>query len=165
MPTSTLTPFDPTRDLEIERIVDLTPAQIWRAWTEETSLKVWFCPRPWSVPEAELDVRPGGIFRTVMAGPDGERVDNVGTYLEVVPESRLVFTSLLLPGFRPAPVGEGGPHFTGVIEITPQGDGRTHYRARAMHPDAASRDQHAAMGFEPGWNAALDQLVELGASL
>ena len=33
--------------------------------------------------------------------------------------------------------------------------------ATVHHVDAAGRDAHAAMGFEAGWNRALDQLVEL----
>ena len=40
-------------------------------------------------------------------------------------------------------------------------DGGTRYHAQVHHVDAAGRDAHAAMGFEQGWSAALDQLVEL----
>lgn len=162
----TLTPIDPTLDLEIERIVPVTAAQLWRGWTEAELLKQWFCPRPWRVSEAELDVRPGGVFRTVMEGPDGERAPYEGTFLEVVPQRRLVTTSVLLSGFRPVPAGTAGPHFTGVITFDPQPDGRsTRYAARAMHADAVSQQQHSQMGFHEGWNAALDQLVELARTL
>ena len=164
--TPTLAPIDPALDLEIERIVPVTPAQLWKAWTQADLLKQWFCPRPWRVSEAELDVRPGGIFRTVMEGPDGERAPYVGSFLEVVPEQRLVTTSVLLPDFRPAPLDQGGPHFTGIVTFEPQPDGRsTRYVARAMHADAASQKQHAEMGFHEGWNKALDQLVELARTL
>lgn len=161
-----LAPIDPTLDLEIERIVPATPAQLWRAWTEPVLLQQWFCPRPWRIREAELDVRPGGIFRTVIEGPNGERAPYEGTFLEVVPQQRLVTTSVLLSNFRPAKAGEGGPHFTGVITFEAQPDGRsTRYVARAMHADAESQQAHAAMGFHEGWNAALDQLVELARGL
>lgn len=153
--------FDTTRDLEIERLVPAPAAALWRGWTQPDLLMEWFCPRPWKVTAATLDLRPGGAFRTLMQGPDGESVDNLGCVLEVVPERRLVFTSLLLPDFRPAPRSEG-PQFTGVLLLEPQPDGRsTRYIARAMHPDAATRDAHEAMGFHQGWNAALDQLIEL----
>ena len=47
----------------------------------------------------EIDLRPGGKFRTVMQGPAGEVVDNSGCYLEVVPGRRLVFTDALGPGW------------------------------------------------------------------
>jgi uncharacterized protein YndB with AHSA1/START domain len=151
--------MDPTRDLFFERIVDVSPALVWRVWTEPAHLMKWFCPVPWPTTECEIDLRPGGRFRTVMQGPNGERFDNVGCYLEVVAQRRLTWTSALEPGYRPAP--PGGPlsfPFTATVTMEPQGSG-TRYRALAMHRDAESRKQHADMGFEEGWGKALDQLV------
>ncbi|GJI87352.1 hypothetical protein RugamoR1_05150 [Rugamonas sp. R1(2021)] len=52
----------------------------------------WFTPAPWTTLEAECDLRPGGLFRSVMAGPNGERHDNFGCYLEVVENRRLTWT-------------------------------------------------------------------------
>ena len=42
---------------------DLPPDAIWRAWTTPALLMQWFCPRPWSVVECDIDLRPGGVFR------------------------------------------------------------------------------------------------------
>ena len=56
---------------------------------------------------------PGGVFRTVMRGPDGEEGGGAGCYLEVVEGVRLVWTSALGPGFRPNPHDELG--FTAII--------------------------------------------------
>ncbi len=42
-----------------------------------------------------FDLRPGGAFYTFMRGPDGGTSDNPGCFLEVVPQTRLVFTSML----------------------------------------------------------------------
>jgi len=163
---TTLPPIDTALDLEISRVVPVPADKLWRAWTEPALLQQWFCPRPWRVSEAELDVRPGGVFRTVMEGPNGERFPNEGTFLEVVPERRLVTTSVLRADFRPVDTSDGGPHFTGIVTFEPQADGRsTRYVARAMHADAATQQAHAAMGFHEGWNAALDQLVELASTL
>ena len=52
--------IDPTRDLVLERTVDVPPAQVWAAWTDPELLKVWFCPAPWRVSECAIDLRPGG---------------------------------------------------------------------------------------------------------
>lgn len=61
----------PTLDLTLEKIADVKPEQVWRAWTEPKLLMPWFCPVPWKVIECEIDLRPGGIFKTVMlAGSD-----------------------------------------------------------------------------------------------
>lgn len=157
--TMTFTP-DPKRDLVLERVVDVTPALVWRAWTEPEHLKVWFCPRPWRVTECEMDLRPGGTFRTTMCSPEGEEHPNTGCFLDVVPNERLVFTDALLSNYRPA--GKG--FMTAIITLTPEGAG-TRYRAVAIHADEAGRKQHEEMGFEQGWGTALDQLVEHAKSM
>lgn len=145
---------DPNLDLVLERVVDVPPALVWRAWTEPEHLKVWFCPKPWSVSDCEIDLRPGGKFNTVMRSPEGEAFPNAGCYLEVVPQKRLVFTDALQPGYRPAEK----PFMTAVITFAPEGTG-TRYTAMAIHRDEATRKQHEDMGFHQGWGAALDQLV------
>ena len=151
---------DPRFDLVLERITDVAPELVWRAWTEPEHLMPWFCPRPWSVSECEIDLRPGGTFRTVMRSPEGEAFPNVGCYLEVVPGRRLVWTDALLAGYRPAPNSTlEGFHFTAIIEIEPHGTG-TRYVATAMHPDEDSRLKHEAMGFYDGWGTAWAQLEE-----
>jgi uncharacterized protein YndB with AHSA1/START domain len=155
---STRLAADPRLDLVLERVIDVPRHLVWEAWTKPEHLKEWFCPKPWGVSECEIDLRPGGVFRTTMRSPDGKEFPNVGCYLEVVPMERLVFTSVLLPGYRPAPPGD--LPFTAIITMETHGTG-TRYVATALHQDEAGRDKHKAMGFFEGWGAALDQLVAL----
>jgi uncharacterized protein YndB with AHSA1/START domain len=143
-------------DLVFTRVVPLPPRLIWDAWTMPEYLVRWFTPAPWRTLEAEVDLRPGGIFRTLMQGPDGERVDHVGCWLEVVPHRRLVWTDALEPGWRPA----AKPFVTAILTLEAAGEG-TRYTAEVMHKDLADRDSHAARGFQEGWGRALDQLVDL----
>ena len=155
--TDTLVP-DPERDLLLERYIAVAPALVWAAWTEPERVTQWFTPAPWTTPECEIDLRPGGIFKTVMESPEGERNDNAGCYLEVVEGTRLVWTTTMGAGYRP---NEQHPmSFTAVITITPEGDG-TRYSALVMHGNAADARSHAELGFHDGWGAALDQLVAL----
>ena len=160
----TFTPhtLDPALDIELVREVDVPPELVWRAWTEPELITKWFTPKPWETPYAEVDLRPGGIFRTVMRSPEGDENDNAGCYLEVVPNERLVWTGALGPGFRPQP---GEMPFTAIIELQPTASGGTKYRAVAMHQDPAGQKAHAEMGFVDGWGAALDQLVEFVKTL
>ncbi len=156
--------FNPALDLFFERLVDLPPEKIWRAWTEPTLLMPWFCPKPWSVCACEIDLRPGGVFNTTMKSPEGQLYPNQGTYLAVEPCKKLVWTNSLLPGFRPAPplspsaLGAGAFHFTGMIFLEPVKTG-TRYTAMVLHGNEEHRDTHAKMGFEAGWGIALDQLI------
>jgi uncharacterized protein YndB with AHSA1/START domain len=161
---------DPQRDLVLERVVDVPVPLVWRAWTVPEHLMRWFTPLPWRTVECEIDLVPGGIFRTVMRSPEGQDTPHVGCYLEVVENERLVWTTALLPGFRPAPPTppEGDPcgvdPFTAVIAMAPHGSG-TRYTATAMHGDAAGRKRHEDLGFHDGWGTALDQLVALARTL
>lgn len=158
---------DSTLDLVLERIVETPPAAVWAAWTKPHLLKKWFTPAPWKTVDCELDLRPGGIFRTVMESPEGQRFPGTGCFLEVIPQKRLVWTSAMLPGFRPVAQAArevGKPcdelMFTAIISIEPDGTG-TRYRVIALHTDAEARERHLAMGFQDGWGSALKQLVEL----
>lgn len=154
--------MNPELDLVLDRTADVDPSFVWDAWTQPELLKRWFCPLPWTTPHVEMDLRPGGVFRTVMRGPDGEEADNMGCFIEIVPKSRLVWTSALGPGFRPQATASHVPFMiTAVITIDPAPGGGTHYRATVLHADAEACRQHAAMGFEAGWGAAFDQLVAL----
>jgi uncharacterized protein YndB with AHSA1/START domain len=149
---------DPTLDLVLERVVPIAPELIWAGWTQPEHLTQWFTPSPWTTPEAEVDLRPGGVFRTVMQSPEGERHDNSGCYLEIVEQRRLVWTSSLGPGYRPNDFSGGGFPFTAEITLEPV-DGGTRYTVTVMHATAAQSTEHAEMGFHDGWGAALDQLV------
>lgn len=146
---------DPRLDLVLEREVDVPPALLWEAWTKAEHLREWFAPRPWTITECEVDLRPGGALRFVMKNPEGEEFPNVGCYLEIVPTKRLVWTDALLPGYRPSE----NPFFTAVITLEPHGKG-TRYTATALHRDEATRHRHEEMGFFDGWGRVLDQLVE-----
>jgi uncharacterized protein YndB with AHSA1/START domain len=158
-------PINPKLDLVLERVVDVPKHLVWRAWTEPELMKKWFTPRPWETVEVELDLRPGGIFRAVMRSPEGEVMDNApGCILEVIENEKLVWTSALGPGFRPLSTPEGVPVFTAIIKLEAHGDG-TKYTATAIHRDEAGARAHAEMGFEHGWSAAFDQLVELAKTL
>ena len=143
---------DPSRDLVLERVVDVPPSLVWAAWTQPDHLKRWFAPAPFSTPECEIDLRPGGMFRTVMRSPEGEEFDNVGCYLEVVENERLVFTSVLGPGFRPTV--DGDLPFTAVISMEAAGEG-TRYTARSRctgmprRPSATTRWDSKRVGARP----------------
>ncbi len=146
--------IDPALDLVIDRVVPVPPARVYKAWTTAEHLKQWFCPKPWYVSECELELRPGGRFFTVMNGPQGERFENLGCFLELVPDRKLVFTDALLPGFRPAPT----PFFTAFLFLEPV-EGGTRYIAIARHGKPETVEQHRAMGFFEGWGTVIDQLV------
>ena len=85
----------------------------------------------------------------------------VGSMFEV--PGRLIWTSAVGPGFRPAAPQQDGAtsfHFTVVLTFT-EVEAGTRYLVHAMHATEADRRKHEEMGFEAGWSAALAQLVEV----
>jgi uncharacterized protein YndB with AHSA1/START domain len=154
--------LDPRLDLVLEREIDVPRELVWKAWTTPEHLKQWFTPKPWQTVDCKIDLRPGGTFYTVMRSPEGEEFPGSGCYLEVVENEKLVWTSALLPGYRPS--SEDGLSFTAVIMLESHGNG-TKYTAIAMHKDEKNRGDHESMGFYDGWGTALDQLVALVRSM
>jgi uncharacterized protein YndB with AHSA1/START domain len=156
-------------DLVLERLVDVPRELVWAAWTKPEHMKKWFTPAPWTTVDCEIDLRPGGIFRTVMRSPEGQEFPHVGCYLEIVPNEKLVWTSALGPGYRPAirATATGSCdelYFTAIITLEAEGT-RTKYRAIAIHGDEATSRKHEEMGFYEGWGTTLDQLVALVKTL
>jgi uncharacterized protein YndB with AHSA1/START domain len=94
---------DPKLDLVFERFLDAPTRLVWDALTKPEHVKEWYMPREWGrVARAEMDLRPGGMFSIDIAVGDGREVPNLGCFLDVVPMERLVWTSMLFPGYRPA---------------------------------------------------------------
>jgi uncharacterized protein YndB with AHSA1/START domain len=146
---------DPKLDLVLERTIDVPRDLVWTAWTTPAHIRHWFVPKPWTITDCEVDLRPGGVFRSVMRSPEGQEFPNVGCFLEIVPNERLVFTDTLLPGYRPSQ----NPFFTAILTLESQGSG-TRYTAYAIHKDEEGRKKHEEMGFHDGWGTVVSQMVE-----
>ena len=158
-------------DLLLERTIDAPRSLIWKAWTDPEHVKEWWAPAPWTTSQCEMDLRPGGVFRTVMRSPEGQEFPHVGCFLELIENEKMVMTNALEPGYRPASVGKGGEMadcadipFTSVLTLKERG-GKTHYSVTVLHKDEAGRRRHEEMGFHNGWNMCLDQLIDVVSQL
>jgi uncharacterized protein YndB with AHSA1/START domain len=160
MSQSTVSNAD-SHDLIITRVLRAPRTALWRAWSEPDLLKEWWCPKPWTTEVSAFDLQPGGAFHTLMRGPDGGVSDNPGCFLDVVPHSRIVFTSMLMAGWRPNKPWLG---MTAIITMEDEGTG-SRYTARVMHPDDEAREQHEKLGFFDGWSSAITQLDEFASAL
>lgn len=155
--------FDPKLDLAIERFIDAPTRLVWDALTKPEHVREWYMPRAWGrVARTEMDVRPGGIFRIDIATGDGREVPNLGCFLEAIPMERLVWTSMLFPGYRPA-VFDDIP-ITAIITMESVGTG-TRYVFTALHRDEADLENNKTSGWLEGTEIATDQLVEHVASM
>ena len=149
--------FDPKLDFAIERFIDAPTRLVWDALTKPEHLKAWYMPKVWGrVSRAEMDLRPGGIFSIDIAVGDGPDSPNLGCFLEVVPMERLVWTSMLFPGYRPA-VFDDVP-ITAIMTMETVGTG-TRYVFTALHRDEADFVKNMESGWKQGTEIAVDQFA------
>lgn len=149
--------LDPKLDFAIERFVDAPPRIVWEALTTPEHIKEWYMPKAWGrVARTTLDARPGGIFSIDIAVGDGPEIPNLGCVLEAIPMERLVWTSMLFPGYRPA-VFDDVP-ITAIMTMKAEGTG-TRYVFTALHRNEADLETNKTSGFYDGTVIAVDQLM------
>jgi uncharacterized protein YndB with AHSA1/START domain len=133
--------------LNLVRAYPVAPEKVWRAWTDAQAVKKLWGPGPGEpVAVAELDVRVGGRFRIVFGGPQGTAHEVQGTYKEVVPNRKLVFTWTWT---------NSTPERESVVTIVFRAsDGGTEldFRHEQLF-DEKVRDDH-----QRGWTGSLDKL-------
>jgi uncharacterized protein YndB with AHSA1/START domain len=82
------------REIVLTRSFDAPRRLVFAAWTQPELLRRWFGARRWRLVECEIDLRVGGAWRFVSAGPGGERMGQGGVYRLVAPPDLLVYTEL-----------------------------------------------------------------------
>ena len=152
-----MTATNATYSLQLTRDMNVAVDKLFKAWTTPERMGEWFCPKPWKVTEARLDVRAGGSSYILMEGPEGEKIPNHGIYLEVVPNKKLVFTDAYTSAWVPSEK----PFMTAVVEFEDLGNGRTRYVATAYHWTEEDMKSHEQMGFHEGWGIVASQLEEV----
>jgi uncharacterized protein YndB with AHSA1/START domain len=145
------------RDLVLSRIIDAPRDKVYAAYTDPAKVAQWWAPRPWTSSVLQMDLRPGGVSHIVMEGPNGERFDQPGVFLEVIPNEKVVWTDAYSKAWEPREKS----FMTAVITFEDAGAGKTKYTARVFHPTIADREKHEKMGFHPGWGICADQLEEV----
>ncbi|MDH4143931.1 MAG: SRPBCC domain-containing protein [Acidimicrobiia bacterium] len=130
------------RQLDFDLFIAASPSTVWQFWVDPDRMCEW-----WGT-EAELDPRPGGIYRVAMSA-DGPVMS--GTYVELQPCERLVF----LFGWEDASLAVRPGSTRVEVTMRPERDGT---RLQLRHTDlpAASTEAH-----RDGWEHFLDQLVDI----
>lgn len=134
----------------ITRTFDAPRELVWAAWTEPEQFAAWFGPEHFHTPveSVEIDLRPGGAFRSTMVGPDGTEHPGNGTLVDVDPPARFSFTEEDIDH----PMMDR--QFT-VISFNDLGDGRTEL---VIDVTMTCADELIPMA-NAGWNSTLDKLA------
>jgi uncharacterized protein YndB with AHSA1/START domain len=147
------------RELVVTRAFNAPARIVFDAWTKPDLLKRWWAPRSLGVTlfHCESDVRVGGRYRFEFGRDPENPMVFSGTYKEVVPPSRLVFTQLF-EQMRAA----GEAIVTATLE---ERDGKTEFVLHQLYPTKEALDGAIASGMEKGMRETYEQLEELVGSL
>jgi uncharacterized protein YndB with AHSA1/START domain len=140
------------REVVITRVIDVPRELVFDAWTDPEHIGEWWGPRGFTITTHEMDVRPGGLWRFMMHGPDGVDYPNRIEYLEIERPARLVFDH------GGEVKGESDFHVTVTFE---EESGKTRLTMRSLFATAAERDKVVReYGAIEGGNQTIDRLVE-----
>ena len=135
-----------TPSLTLVRRIKAPPARVWAAWTRPELLVLWFGPHHTRTESAEADLRVGGRFRATIIENTGARHEVSGTYAEIEPERRLVFSW----GWTASP--ERVSRVTVTFRAVPEGTEVTLVHDRFADADTAKRHTR-------GWTESLERLA------
>ena len=122
------------REIVITRVFDAPREIVWSAWTDPKQVVQWWGPRGFTTTIHEMDVRPGGVWRLTMHGPDGTDYPNKSVFIEVVKPERIVFSH------GGGKKGGPGAQFESTWTFEAQGD-KTKLTLHMVFASAAARDQ------------------------
>jgi uncharacterized protein YndB with AHSA1/START domain len=142
--------------LRLERTIRAPRERVFEAWTKPEHLRRWSAPEGLSIGDGDLDLRLGGRWRVVMLEENGTRHEAFGTYREITPPARLVYThAWVREGGAP---GESTPETLVTVEFHEE-DGATRVvLIQEGFETVGARDDH-----QGGWSSTLDRLEAMFA--
>ncbi len=144
------------RTIVIARAFDAPARTVFEACTNPDLVARWWAPKSHgTIASCTADVRAGGTYRYAMRTKTGQEVAFSGTYREVTPHSRLVYTARF----------EGAPGEPSVVTATfEERGGKTYLVMQEVYASAAVRDMVLQTGMEHGMRESMDQLAALVAA-
>jgi uncharacterized protein YndB with AHSA1/START domain len=116
------------REIVVTRVFDAPRALVFKLWTDPQHVARWWGPNGFRTTIYEMDVRPGGVWRFVMHGPDGRDYQNKVVYVEIAEPERLVYKHV------------SGPQFQMTVTFEEHGS-QTNLTARMLFESAALRNK------------------------
>jgi uncharacterized protein YndB with AHSA1/START domain len=121
------------RALVTTRVYDAPRELVFAAWSDPKHLAQWWGPNGFTTTTHAFDMRPGGVWRFVMHGPDGRDYQNRITFEEIVKPERLVYHHGGGDDVEPV-------QFRVTVTFEDLG-GKTRLTMRGVFPSAAERDR------------------------
>ena len=122
------------REIVVSREFNAPREVVWEAWTNPEHVAQWWGPRGFTTTIEEMDVRPGGVWKHVMHGPDGTNYPNKSVFKEVVKPERIVYSH---GGGR---AGGPGVHFVATWTFDALTADKTRVTIRMVFASTEDRD-------------------------
>jgi uncharacterized protein YndB with AHSA1/START domain len=143
------TPSD--REIVMTRVFDAPRELVFEAHSSCEHMRQWWGPRGYEVASCEVDFRPGGTWRIVHRGPDGQEYGFHGEYREIVRPERITWTFEF----------EGMPGHVSVETMTlEEHDGKTTFTATSVYDTVEDRNGMLESGMESGAVETMERLDE-----
>lgn len=139
------------REIVITRVLHAPRERVFAAFSDPEHIGTWWGPNGFRTTTYEMDVRPGGVWRFMMHGPDGTDYPNRVEYIEVVRPERITY--------KHGSDQHEAEHFRGFITLEDQGD-RTRVTLRLLVPTAAEKQRMVEFGAVEGGEQTLERLAE-----
>ena len=141
------------RELVFERVFDAPRELVFKAWSDPKHLAEWWGPNGFSTTTRRFELKPGGVWRFVMHGPDGRDYENRIVYEEVVRPERLVYRHSGGEDVEPV-------QFTVTVIFAEEADEKTRLTMRMVFPSRDERDRVAeTYGAIEGAHQTLERLA------
>ena len=116
------------REIVQTRLFDAPRDLVWQMFTDPKHIIHWWGPNGFTNTIHEMDVKPGGIWRFIMHGPDGTDYQNKNIFTRVEKPHILAFEHV------------SGPHFFCTITLDDEGS-KTRLNFRMVFTTAEERDR------------------------
>jgi uncharacterized protein YndB with AHSA1/START domain len=120
------------REIIITRTLNALPELVFEAWTNPEHVAQWWGPNGFTNTIHEMDVRPGGVWRFIMHGPDGVDYPNKIVFKEVIRPALLSYT-------HGSGDDDDGSQFEVVVTFSQVGD-KTELTMRSLFATKEARD-------------------------
>ncbi len=155
-------------ELVITRVFDAPRELVWKAWSDPELYKRWWGPKFFTCPAAKIDFRVGGKYISCMRSAQGHEFWSTGTYLEIVPFERIVYSdsfadengNTVHASYYNMP-GDDWPLELMVTVQLEDYEGRT--KMTLTHTGIPAGMMSEMTG--QGWNESFDKMVEIFKNL
>lgn len=145
--------------ITIKRTFNLPLATVWKAWSDAEVLRKWFSPEGYTAPSTTVNFAVGGKYLNSMKGPDGKEIWSTGTFKEIVPMKKIVYSDSfadskgnIVPASYYKIPGDWDSQLSITVEFE-EVNGKTNMRLRHEGVPAEMKDDCMK-----GWQSCFDKL-------